>query len=82
VKITRAFTLSLEIVQELKKQKNQSKFVEDAVREKLKLEMIILQKQYVCIPCDTIYTPRNVNSARDSMTCRKCGSTIYASTGQ
>jgi len=82
MKITRSFTLDYLVCLELKKQKNQSKFVEDAVREKLRLEEQSLKIQYVCEPCDTVYTPRNLNSVRDSIICKKCGATLNAESVQ
>jgi hypothetical protein len=83
VKITRSFTLDYHLCQELKKQKNQSQFVEAAVREKLKLEDKKMQIQFKCYPCDVVYTPNNKWSAsRSSITCKKCGTTIDAETVQ
>ena len=82
MKITRSFTLDYLICLELKKQKNQSKFVEDAVRAKLQLEKESLKIHYECEPCNTSYTPRNIRSARESILCKKCGATLFAKTAQ
>lgn len=82
MKITRSFTLDYLVCLELKKQKNQSKFVEEAVREKLQSESKMMKIQYSCHPCDVVYTPRNVRSARPTMICRKCGATLDAESVQ
>ena len=82
MKITRSFTLDYLVCLELKKQKNQSRFVEDAVREKLKSDLAKLKIKFDCEECNVSYTPRNTNSARDSMLCRRCGSTLYAQSAQ
>ena len=78
MKITRSFTLDYLVCLELKKQKNQSKFVEEAVRAKLQFQKQALSLKFQCEDCNVEYTPKNPKFARDSMLCRKCGSTLYA----
>ena len=73
VRITRSFTLDYSVCAELKKQKNQSRFVESAVRAKL-MAMDLLKKNnaYYCEPCDKVYTPKNPNFIPEKMFCKYC----------
>jgi len=78
VRITRSFTLDYHVCQELKKQKNQSRFVESAVRAKLMAMDLIKAKEYNCVPCNKTYTPKNSNFVPESMICRGCSATLIA----
>ena len=79
MKITRSFTLDYLRCTELKKQKNQSRFVESAVRAKL-MAMDLLKKHnaYYCEPCDKVYTPKNPDFVPETMFCRHCKAELIA----
>lgn len=77
MRITRSFTLDYHVCQELKKQKNQSRFVESAVRAKLMAMDLIKKKAYYCEPCNKMFTPKNPNYIPESMICKGCSATLY-----
>ena len=73
MRITRSFTLDYRVCAELKKQKNQSRFVESAVKAKLMAMDLLKEKNaYYCEPCDKVYTPKNPNFVPENMFCKYC----------
>ena len=80
MKITRSFTLDVGIALKLKKQKNQSQFVEDAIKLKLwkdEKENVEAHEWRHCNPCDVSY---KVKKGDVYVWCRKCNAKLDALT--
>jgi len=65
MKVARTFTLDVGVVMQLKKEKNQSKFVEQAIRLKIshdKRSEVRRQWDWICADCDVSFPGKKNDS--------------------